>query len=127
MVRGVVDEGGEEVLFDEAEGLAGELQGGGEGEEVSAEEGDVGGGDGDVGAGADGDADAGAGECGGVVDAVADHGDDFVLGVEGLDVGGFLGGGELGEDFGDAELLCDGVCGGGVVSGEHDDLEVHGF
>ena len=69
------DQGKDDVLLDDADALAGDLDGLGDLERVVVHQHDVGGLDGGVGAhGAHGDADVGAGQDRGVVDAVADEG-----------------------------------------------------
>src|SRR5205807_2761907 len=122
---GVVPEGPAEVLEDGAERSPGEADGGGHAVELGREQGDVGALDGDVGAGADGDAEVGLDEGRGVVDAVAHHGHDPALLLKVADGGHLVGGEHLGEDVADADGGGDGVGGGPVVAGDHDDVDAH--
>jgi hypothetical protein len=124
----VVDDGPGEVLAHDVNGAAGDADGGGEEVEVGVEEEDVAGFASEVGAGGHGEAGVGLGEGCGVVDAVADHGDAVAGGLEGADVGEFVGGEETGVDVGGGDSGGSGDGGGGVgdVSGEEDGGDVEG-
>lgn len=97
----VVDEGEEQVLPDVGHGGAADGDGGDDAVQRARHQGDVGGFDGDVGAGADREANVGGGERGCVVDTVTDHSDAVTLGLQALDLGGFVLGEHFGQDRGE--------------------------
>jgi hypothetical protein len=66
------------------------------------------------------------GERGRIIDTVADHGNAFSLALQIRDLRRFVCWQHLGDYGVDAELVGDAACRRLVVSGRHDDLDVHG-
>ena len=107
--------------MDVADGCCGKLVSVGDVGELARCQDDVGAFDGDVCPCTNGDANVCASEGWRVVDAVTDHGDDVFLRDEIGDDLLLLSGQDFGDDVVHTDTRCNGLSGGVVVTGEHDD------
>ena len=121
--EGVVKEGPEKILFDCAEGSAGETERFGDRFEVGFQEDDIGGFAGDIGGVQEGDSEVGLFEGRGVIDAVTGEGDALAGLLQRADDFNFAFRADFGANVGggDANLGGDRFGGGTIVAGDEVD------